>query len=369
MNIGIMVRTIDEKQGIGIYTINLLDNMLSLDKENKYVLFYYNTNYFDRYSSYPSVTRELVTAGNKLLWDQFAIPRAARKYKLDIIFNTKFSVPLFSPCPTAMVMHGSEWFVYPKHYKASDIRYQKIMMKIYLKRASLILSVSDRAKLDMIKYAGGDPGKFRTVHLAANDRFMRLTDEKEFRNIKEKYGLPDTFLLWVGRIYPGKNVGALLEAFKRIMGDIPHKLMLVGGLRWDYENELRLINSPELKGRVTLLDWVDPEDLPAFYSMASAFVFPSWYESCPAPPWEAMGCGCPVVTTKGGGTPEVVGDAAYFVDPSDPRDIGEGILRVINDRELREALIIKGHEQLKKFTWEKCARETLDAIKTLRTNV
>jgi glycosyltransferase involved in cell wall biosynthesis len=367
MKTGIMVRTIDEKQGIGIYTLNLLDNLFKIDQRNEYVLFFRNSNYLGRYDGHPNVKEELVKLPSKLLWDQLAMSRMIKKHTLDILFNTKFTVPLFARCPTAMVLHGSEWYIFPEHYSYIDIQYVKLMMPRYLKKAKLIISVSECAKNDMVKYAGADPNKFRIIYLAYNKRFRVIKDENYLKEMRNKYELPEKFILFVGRIFPSKNIGNLIKAYSKITKYIPHKLLLVGGVRWKYKKDLNLIQDLGIRNRVILKEWVEPEDLPAFYNLADLFAFPSRYESCPVPPWEAMACGCPVVTARTGGIPEVVGDAAMYVDPSDPDNIAEGMLKVLTNKELREFLIHEGFKQIKKFSWEKCARETLEALESLNS--
>jgi glycosyltransferase involved in cell wall biosynthesis len=369
MRIGMMVRTIDEKQGIGIYTLNLLDNLFQIDQRNEYVLFFRNSTFLGRYARYPNVKEELVNLPSKLLWDQLAIPWMIKKHKVDILFNTKFTVPLLARCPTVMVLHGSEWYTFPHHYSYLDIQYVKVMMPQYLKKARLILSVSECAKKDMIKYTGADPNKIVTIYLGYNQRFRVINDRNQLNEIRKKHALPEKFLLFVGRIYPGKNIGNLLKAYSKITKYVPHKLLLVGGTRWQYRKDLHLIEDFGIRHKVIVKDWVAPEELPAFYNLADLLAFPSWYESCPVPPWEAMACGCPVVTTKTGGTPEVVGDAAMFVDPSDPKSIADGLLNVLTDNDLRELLVRKGFKQIQKFCWKKCARETLDALMSLETSV
>lgn len=361
MNIGIMVRTIEERQGIGLYTLNLLDNLFRIDNENHYYLFYKNLNFWERYN-FPNVHKVLVKLPTKILWDQAAMPVMVRKYKLDVLFNTKFTVPFFVNCPTAMVMHGSEWYIFPQNYNYFDIKYVRTFMPLYLKKAKVIVSVSDRAKYDMVEYAKGDPEKFKTIYLAYNKRFGVIKDEEQLKKTKEKYNLPDKYILFVGKIYPGKNIDNLVRGFSKIADKIPHKLLLVGGFRWKYDIVFELIETFGLKDRVVFKEWVEPEELPAFYNLADVFAFPSIYESCPAPPWESMACGCPVVTSNTGGTPEVVGDAALYVDPNDPEMIGNALLTAITDDKVRQDLIQKGFKQIEKFSWEKTAVETLEVF-------
>ena len=361
MNIGVMVRTIEERQGIGLYTLNLLDNLFRIDSENNYYLFYKNLNFWDRYNL-PNVHRVLVKVPTKPMWDQLAMPMMVKKYKLDILFNTKFTVPFLSTCPTVMVMHGSEWYIFPQNYKYLDIKYVKFFMPLYLKKANVIISVSDCAKNDMVKYAKGIPEKFKTIYLAYNKRFSVIKDKQYIKNAKKKYDLPDNYILFVGKIYPGKNIDNLIRGFAKIADKIPHKLLLVGGFRWKYDIVFELIKTLKLEDKVIIKEWVEPEELPVFYNLADVFAFPSIYESCPAPPWESMACGCPVVTSNTGGTPEVVGDAALYVNPYDPEMIGNALLKAITDKQVREDLIQKGFKQIEKYSWEKTAIETLEVF-------
>ena len=152
MRVGIMLRTAREEQGIGIYAQNIIKHLLNLDKKNHYILFFRPGEQLDEYSKYPNVTQRIVKMPTKLLWDQLAIPYLAKKEGLDVIFNTKFTVPILAPCKTIMVLHGSEWYVYPEFYPRWDIIYVKIMMPLYLKRASRIISVSKRAKEDILQH-------------------------------------------------------------------------------------------------------------------------------------------------------------------------------------------------------------------------
>lgn len=365
MRIGIMLRTLDEPYGIGHYTRNLLANLLPLDQRNEYVLLYSNLRYLGSHADHPHVEERVLRARGKLLWDQWAVPRAARREGLELLFHTKFTVPLLAPCPTAMVLHGSEWFVYPENSTWADLQYIRRVLPLYLRKAGAVLAVSERAKKDIERYTSVDPRKVHTVHLAVNERYRRVEDASSLASVRERLGLPESFLLFVGKIYPGKNLGNVLRALDVLRDRIPHHLVVCGAPYYKYEEDLRLIEELGLAERVLRPGWVDPEDLPAMYTLATALVFPSRYESCPSPPWEAMACDCPVVTSATGGTPEVVGEAGLYVDPEDPRGIAEGVLRVIEDGELRERLVSEGRRQVRRFSWERTARATLAVLEGL----
>lgn len=365
MRIGVMLRTIDEQQGIGVYTQNLMDHMLRMDQGNEYILFYRNPAFLGRYAHHSHVTERLVTAPNKLLWDQLRIPIAARRENCELLFHTKFTVPLLGGIPSVMVLHGSAWYVDEPSYKPLDIKYIKAVLPMYIRKSAKVISVSDRARLDMEKYAGADPAKFQTVYNAPDDRFFEQCDEARLNEVREKYDLPEQFLLNVGSLSRAKNIRNLLLAFARIKDQVPQKLLIAGRLRVGHSEELAPIETHDLAAHLCLPGWIAQEDMPAILQLADLFVLPSWYESCSVALLEAMAAGCAVVTAGTGGTPELTGDAAILVDPASPEDIANGILRVLTDAKLRQRMRDSSLKQGKLFSWERCARETLAVLHTV----
>jgi len=365
MRIGVMLRSLDESYGIGMYTRYILKGLLEIDDRNEYLLMYRSPEHIGTYAHHTNVQEMVVNSPHKIMWDQAAVPWHAKRENIDLLFHTKFTVPLLSPCKTVMVLHGSEWFIYPQNYPWSDIQYVKLMMPLYLKRANLVISVSNRAKEDIITHIGVDPRKIKTVYLAPAEHFKLIKEVNYLNTIRLKYNLPERYFLFVGKIYPGKNVGNLLRAYAQIQDKVPHKLVICGDVYWKYDQDVRLIEELGLQEDVLRIGWIQPEELPAIYNLAELFVFPSMYESCPAPPWEAMACGCPVVTSNTGGTPEVVGDAALLVDPQDVNSIANAMHNVLTDENLRQHLIKKGSDQVTNYSWKKCAKETVDIFNKL----
>ena len=167
----------------------------------------------------------------------------------------------------------------------------------------------------IVKATGLSKAKFRVVHNAPAEQFRPIQDEAQRAIIKEKYRLPDDFILFVGGIYPSKNFRGLLEAFRLVARDLPHTLVVAGNTRWKSAQDMRLIDDLGLTERVQRLGWVSQEDLPVLYNLATCFVIPSFHESCSVALLEALACGCPVIASQVCGNPEVAEDAALFVDP------------------------------------------------------
>lgn len=239
------------------------------------------------------------------------------------------------------------------------------MMPLYLRKAAKTIVVSDRSKDDIVKFTGVNGSKIIVVHLAAEDIFSQPIDPVFIERIKAKYGLPSQFILHVGVIYPGKNIERVIQVFAKLTEKFPHKLILVGGFRWKYDRVFNLIKELNLKDKIIMIKWVSHSELRVFYNRADLLIFPSFYESFPAPPLEAMACGCPVVTSYTGGTPEVVGDAALMVDPTSVDEIYKATVEVLEGGGTRAKLIREGLARFKKFSWEKSARKTLSVFKEI----
>jgi glycosyltransferase involved in cell wall biosynthesis len=365
MKIGICVRAWSEKGGIGVYTRSLVRAMLAMDHDNTYLLIYHHEQDAGQFGHRHNVKERVVTAPGKFLWDHVAAPLVAAREGVDVLFHTKFSVPLLATCKTVMTAHGSERFVHPEFSHKSDLLFFRTIYPWYLRNATAILAVSENTRRDIIRFQNVDPHKIKTVYLAASSQFRKIHNPTVLRAVQEKYGLPLRFILHVGLLYPGKNLPNLLRAMSVVRQTEPIKLVLAGTGRRMYRDDLKLIDQLGLADDVIYTGYVPHEDLAAVYSLAEMLVFPSYYESFGLPILEAMMCECPVVTTMGAAVPEVAGDAAVFVDPRDPGSIADGIHRVLSDASLRQELIDKGLKNASRFSWEKAARETLNVLTSL----
>lgn len=365
MKIAICARTFGEKGGIGVYTRNLLDAMLPIARQHEFLVFYSEKAHLGRFSHLSNVHEMFIAAKTKLLWDQIITPYYAAKHGMDLIFHPKMSVPLLTKAKTVLVLHGSERFVYPQFSYKSDMIYFRTLYPLYMKRATAIISVSHNAAKDVVRFLSVDPGKVTTVHLAQGPYFRKIDDRAYVETVRRKYNLPRRFILNVGLIYPGKNIPNLLRALKRVREQEDVDLVIAGSGRRLYKEDLRQVDELGLNAHVFLPGYVPHEDLVGFYNLAEAVVFPSFYESFPAIPLEAMACGCPVVTSPTGGTPESAGEAALYVPPTDDVSLTTAILRLLREPELRSKLTQKGLQNVKRFSWQNTARQTLDVFGSL----
>jgi glycosyltransferase involved in cell wall biosynthesis len=368
MRIGIMLRSLDEHGGIGVYTRYLTEELLDLDRENQYVLLYRNPAHIGRFARYGNVVERIVKAPNKGLWDQVAIPYACWKEKLDVIFHPKFTVPLLAPCKAVMVVHGADWFIpeYARFYSRLDVAYIKAMLPLYCRRAAVVLSVSQLTTDHFNRILKLPRGKMRTVYFGPGKQFSRVNDPATLENAKLKYDLPDRFILTLSKYGGGgrKNIAGVFKSYEMVHGKIPHKLV-VGGkdcfrFRRDYG-----IPDDRYGGDILFPGWIDQSDLPAIYSLADLYLYPSNLEAFPIPITEAMACGTPIITSRANGLEEIAGSAAVLIDPDNPEEIAEAVQRVLTTPELQAHLSAAGLERSRRFSWKRCAKETLEIIRGL----
>jgi glycosyltransferase involved in cell wall biosynthesis len=367
MRIGIMLRHYEQQEGgVKVYTKRLLPLLFSYGAQHQYVLIYQNSKLLGTYAQYPNVEEVAVGIPGTVPWDQIAVPWIARKKRLDVIFNPKFTVPFFAKAKKMFVLHGSEWFVIPEHFLRHDRWYFNTFVPLYCRHADAFIAVSNAVKADVVKHTGVDPRKVFPIHNGFDPvLFQPVRDPERLRAVREKYKLPERFILWCGQIESRKNVARLLRAFARIKDELPHQLVLAGEQRWSTRSELQVMQELHLEDRVLFPGWIDHGDLPAVYSLAELFAFPSLYEGFGIPLIEAMACGCPIVTANTCAPPEVLDGSGCLVDPLDVEAIAAGMKKVLLDPELRARMIARGMERSKAFGWEQCARQVLAVFDSL----
>jgi glycosyltransferase involved in cell wall biosynthesis len=226
--------------------------------------------------------------------------------------------------------------------------------------------VADRStRADLVRQYGAPEFKIHVVHLGRDESLAPVRDPLIVEGVRMRYGIGKRYLLYVGTLQPRKNLGRVVDGFARLAATpamINVQLVLAGKRGWLYEQLFSEVARRGLEGRVLFPGYVDETDLAALYSGALGYVFPSLYEGFGIPVLEAQACGVPVMTSNNSSLPEVAGDAALLVDPTDVDAIAEAILRLATDDALRAELVERGFANVKRFSWEKCARETLDVL-------
>jgi glycosyltransferase involved in cell wall biosynthesis len=364
MKIGILLRAYDRPGGIGIYSRNIVKHLLRLDQDNDYVLFYSNQQHLGTYAHLPRVEEVVVPPANPVFWDQWLAKRALDRHQVDLVFNTKFSIPLASRSKRVMALHGASWFVHPELYGKFDIFYVNRAVPAYCKACDFLVSNSDLTTNDFIRLLKVPEQRIKTVRLAAGDEFRPVTDAATLEEVRLRYALPERFVLTVTSYDPRKNFGNLLKAFEGCRKEMEVKLLVVGKDCHRYGEDFALTERG-LADQVIFPGWVEQKDLPALYSLATAFLFPSIYEEFGIPVVEAMACGGPVISSSTGAIPELTGDAALLCHPGNVDTMTEYLRQVLSDAGSARQLRASGLERARQFSWDHAARQTLDIFNTL----
>ena len=364
MRIGVMLRHYDQHRGgVRVYTHRLLDAMLALGSPHELVLLYRSPDLLGTYAGRAGVEEVALAARSVLAWDQLAVPAAARRLQLDLLFNPKYSIPLRAPCPAVWVCHGLDWYVMPWASRRIDRLSHRFLVPRYARRAAAVIAVSEITREHVMHYLGMPPGRVATVYSGVDDVFRQPIDAERREAVRARYALPERFMLYAGAIYPPKNYTRLVRAYARVGPERGIPLVVAGGEnRFLSEHELR---EPEVLGIsqwVRRPGWVEQDDLAALYAMADVLLLPSLFESCGLPVIEAMAAGCPVVTADRYGTKELAEGAAVLVNPESVDSIADGIRRILDDTALRDRLVAAGRERSSGFRWSRCAAQTLAVL-------
>lgn len=373
MRIAITMQSHDERWGgIGIYTRQIVKHLLQQDSSNEYVLIYpgFGTarNGVGQYRATHANVTEVVTCKGipwGAFWEQVIVPAECRRQSIDLLFNPFWSVPVVGDYKKVMVVHGVDSHVTPQALRLRGRFEWALHSKVWIHRADAVISISETMSQDLQRYVSLAPERIRRIYHGRSEAFRPVVDRGRLAEARTRYSLPEKYLLFVGMLFPQKNFTNLLRAFAHLAHLIPHQLLVVGRPRWKYSEELKLIEELGLRDRVRFLNHVDHEELPALYSLADCFVFPSLYEAFGLVGLEAMACGCPVAAARTGALPEVLGDAALFFDPLDPIDMAAQIQSILFQPQLRASLKSKGLARAAGFTWERASRELLGVFREL----
>jgi glycosyltransferase involved in cell wall biosynthesis len=266
-----------------------------------------------------------------------------------------------------MNIYDLTFIKYPNYIDSVVKTYTK-RVKRCLQWTDLVLTISESSKKDIIEYLQVPPQKVYVTPLASRYHLDYLS----WQNIpileqQVNYDFSKPYLLFVSTIEPRKNINTIITAFNFLKQKykIAHQLILIGKKGWNYEPIFAAIESSYCKHEIHHLDYLSDELVALFYSKADVFVYPSHYEGFGLPVLEAMTLGAPVISANTSSIPEVTGDAAILIDPNEPIELAEAILKIISDSQFSQELINKGKERAKLFSWERTAKETLKAYRSL----
>ncbi len=401
MNIGIDARFYSGEfaKGLGRYTEELIDHLLTTDTQNHYVLFLQGSGmsaWKEKFAQDPALAQRVRIVEAPYRWytlaEQIGMPRLIRRAGVDMMHFPHFNVPLLYRKPFIVTIHDLIILQFPTKRASTlaPIVYwikqfaAKRVLSHAAKNAQHVITVSEFSKKDICTYFHLPEDRVTVTYESAHEYSFVAPDDAQTpdgqaavdQRVVHRYGITGPYILYVGNAYPHKNIEQLIAVAalaKKQMpldgsGDFPWKFVFVGKKDYFYERIIDLAQQHGVADRVQCIGYVPDRDLGSLYRRATAYIFPSLYEGFGLPPLEAMQYGTPVICSTSSCLPEVVGDAAYPIDPHSSSAILTAIEDVLHSEDTRQDLINKGYERLKLFSWEKMAEQTLAVYKQYGKN-
>ena len=376
MNITIDIRCLMQPNysGVAEYTFNLLANLFKVDKQNQYRLFYNsakniqanlpnfkqaNVKYFG--FNYPNKLFNLGLKFLKYPKMDGLIPQT------DIFFMPNLNFLSLTNKPRkCLTVHDLSFELYPQFFSLKRRLWHKIINpKKIIDSFDKIITVSENTKNDLLELYQIPPKKIRVIYSGLDHELFQPQDKNlpEFAQIVDRYQLPEKFILFLGTLEPRKNITGLIEAFNLFKNNYPQftdlHLVIAGEKGWNYKKIFDLAQNSPFTKQIFYLDYINRQDKPFLYNLAELFIFPSFYEGFGFPALEAQACGLPVIASSNSSFPEILGDSAFLVKPDQLEEIALAINQILTNSTLKQNLINKGLENVKRFSWQTCAQETL----------
>lgn len=405
------------KSGTEWYSFYLIKALAKIDSRNQYILYtdqpllnglldlsctkatchrtdvtYDVEGYQKLISPHNNFKAKIVSWPFKYFWTLGALSLEMLRHKPDVLFIPAHGLPLIHPKKTAATIHdigfkqekklynperigyrlkGWDWLVklltFGKHH-ATALDYLDWSTAFALKHARAIITISEFSKSELIKHYHADTDKIKIVHNGYNNELFSFEPTAErLSAVLGTYGIDRPYIFYVGRLEKKKNIAKLIEAYAlaRQNFGVKHKLYLIGDASYGYDEIKYLINEFGVDRYVVATGWIEESHLPFIFKGADAFIFPSKYEGFGIPLLQAMAAGTPIAASRVASIPEIAGDAALYFNPDDAFDMAQKIAEVVQNEGTKQRLIKAGTERSQKFSWDNCARTTLELLEKM----
>lgn len=358
--------------GIAHYVYNIFIELQKLDSKNSYEVF--GLNFFgkpqDFKQNFPKGTKfHLIKYIPGKIWN--LSNRRLILLPLEILLGKKADIFIFTQFRLYPTLFAKERYVmiydiafehFPEFVEKKNLQFLKRRVPEAARKANKIITISEATRDDLIAVYGVKREKIIVAPCAVNPSIYKPT--KMTQKLRDKYNLPKQYILYIGTIEPRKNLKRLVEAYSCLPSNLKNEypLVLAGGRGWNDRSILEAIRRVSKDSTIIQTGYVDEADIPAIYSGAKIFLYPSNYEGFGMQVLEAMACDTPVLTSNNSSLSEVGGDAVYYVDEKSVHSISRGIEKLLGDSGLRDKLIKKGRQQIKKFSWQKSVKIIIKAL-------
>jgi len=346
---------------------NIIDSLIQLKDEEVQISLFIEASDFQSALDYFPKDVGLIKVGAlpNFLSNMFLLPKLAKKFDLDVVLFQNFGSFSSSGFKKVVYIHDVLFLDYPEFYSKKELIYFKLM-PFLAKGSKALITISNSEKKRLINHKVLNPELIDVVYHGIDSKFKTLSSysDSEISNLNEAYSLPERYILYVGRINIRKNLTNLVRALS-LIEDKELKLVIVGKVDSKSVDIEKVINDNSLSERVIFTGHVSDEDLYKIYARAFIFCFPSFAEGFGLPPLEAMSCGVPVVVSTETCMPEVCGDAALYIKPTDHLDIAEKINSLVGDNALYQMMKDRGLSHVEQFTWNRSAESIINIVKRI----
>jgi glycosyltransferase involved in cell wall biosynthesis len=366
MKIAIIADPVDtQNAGIHFYTSHLIDAILKLENRNEYIFIHPKENKFFEKTTHHIIPRIKKIPGYETYRRWIKIPALLKKLNPDIVIETSHIGPFRTPknSKRVTIIHDLTPIIFPEFHIKNSVIVHKLALPHVFKNTDLILTPSENTKNDILRLYK-TKNNISVIHegITTSDMSAPLPSTHEkLKNIKQPY------VLYLGTIEPRKNLEVLIDAFLDLKknNNIPHQLVLAGGLGWKTEKILE--KAAQDKENIIITDYLSDKEKASLYKHADIFVYPSLYEGFGLPPLEAMSYGIPVICSTGGSLKEIFSNLTLMFEPKDKETLKKHILELTKNSKSRDKLTKNGLEYSKRFTWELTAKKVLEALEKLIT--
>ncbi len=355
--------TVEQRTGTEGYSLHIIRGVIRQGSEHRFYLYFRDTPPADLLPRQENVTFRVIQ--RRRLWTHRGLGPAVSRDRPDVLFVPAHVIPWpdGGGVPSVVTIHDLGYLHYPDKHPLFERMYLDWSTRHSARVARRVIAVSHATAHDLMALNGVPAEKIRVVYSGVDEQLRPVEDERRIAEMRRRLGIPGPYVLHVGRLQPRKNLTRLVEAFARVRDAVEGlSLVLAGRGRDTSRRLLERAKALGLSGRVVLPGYVPDDDLPLLYSGALVYAFPSLYEGFGFPALEAMACGTPVVCANTSSLPELVGDAALTVPPTDVEALAGALRRLLTDEALRRELIARGFERVRQFSWEACARNTLKVL-------
>ncbi len=351
----------NNRSGTGRYTVELLHALNALDTDIRFSTVSSPKSLYGMPEGQLKVTEFGGGAAGRIIAQQGGLTRMVSP-RPDLVHYTANIGPMLRTHPFVLTVHDLSFLHHPEWFHWSRVHYYRQVVRRSARIAARVIADSTATKQDLLALAGIPEDRIDVVPLGVSATFQPAAQD-EIDRVLKKYDLPGRFFLFVGTIEPRKNLPRLVAAFERIAWEVQHDLVIAGREGWKTGPVHDVVANTASRGRIHFPGFIAPEDLPAVLSAADAFVWPSLFEGFGLPPLEAMACGTPVLTSKTSSLPEVVGGAAFMVDPENIGEIAHALKFLAVGGKMVDTLREGGRQRAAEFTWKRTAEMACESYR------